>query len=667
MPRSLIHPEHHKKGKKVLPYKRRRPQRKPHPSLLSKSKHPPHLEEEILRRAILLASQRVLQVDYYRIQRKYAWKLPLTSLGELPNDPVPGLPNYPWATWLTWTLEERIFTLGWAAEWTGEKNWILLAQRDLQALASFPRYFSDPHHCTLDASWCGRILATALLDWTWLSPALTQAIRAALNRFLREANTYLTSILGQLSDPVTRPAQTAKLMSNIPLIGFLSCALVATMVDHPKKDELNNRAQELLTELARQHGNGLSEGVCYDGFILDVVSTWLRALPDREGANLIPPLRLNDLFTRTLAFGLPADPSNLAPIGDVEPQMTFHISAQAKLESLLPCPSRRAWLQAIPLSKMRTEALAFLPHASDASDQSFSTQGIYDGGYGISLRNSPKKLGLTPVLSVHNSASGHLHKDAGHLCLGSQHEWLITDPGYQQYQPGAEREFTLGPTAHNAPVIDGHGQSRILASRCFQTITETHFQGIGIDLTSAYADLPSISSVHRYVWLTPDGIVAIADKFIATAEIGVEYFWHGAPEAFWEKGQNCFSIHGLRSSLTLQAAGISLNKATVTKLNGSPGHLTLEARTPILSGLVWWIFSHDHDALPTLRQASPTSLILNQKVLLTPDAFDLSKINASQHSTQNLQATSATSLPLPRGGPFAKESEVEQSRSNTLL
>ena len=162
-------------------------------------------------------------------------------------------------------------------------------------------------------------------------------------------------------------------------------------------------------------------------------------------------------------------------------------------------------------------------------------------------------------------------------------------------------------------------------------------------------------------------MVVVADKFIATAEIGVEYFWHGAPEAFWEKGQNCFSIHGLRSSLTLQAAGISLNKATVTKLNGSLGHLTLQVRTPILSDLVWWIFSHDPDALPTFRQASPTSLILNQKVILTPDAFDLSKINASQHSTQNLQASSATSLPLPRGGPFAKESEVEQSRSNTLL
>ena len=277
MSRSLVDSERNKKAKKVLSYKSRRPQRKPQPTLISQSKHPPHLREEILRRAISLASQQVLQVDYYRIQRKYAWKLPLTSLSELPNDPVPGLPNYPWATWLTWTLEERIFTLGWAAEWTGEKNWILLAQRDLQALASFPRYFSDPHHCTLDASWCGRILATALLDWTWLSPALTQEIRTALNRFLQEANTYLTSMLGQLSDPVTRPAQTAKLMSNIPLIGFLTCALVATMVDHPKKDELNNRAQELLTELARRHANGLSDGGCYPHDIFALVFDTIRS------------------------------------------------------------------------------------------------------------------------------------------------------------------------------------------------------------------------------------------------------------------------------------------------------------------------------------------------------------------------------------------------------
>ncbi len=43
--------------------------------------------------------------------------------------------------------------------------------------------------------------------------------------------------------------------------------------------------------------------------------------------------------------------------------------------------------------------------------------------------------------------------------IGRRGRWILSDPGYQQYMPGAEREFTIGPAAHNYPVIDGINQT----------------------------------------------------------------------------------------------------------------------------------------------------------------------------------------------------------------
>jgi hypothetical protein len=95
------------------------------------------LEAELRRRAQEELHKRRLLVDYYRIGRKIAYPLPVLSLS-IPNVPVPGIKGYPWSIWLLWTLEERVASLGWTAEWLGDRESHRAATADLGALTQWP-------------------------------------------------------------------------------------------------------------------------------------------------------------------------------------------------------------------------------------------------------------------------------------------------------------------------------------------------------------------------------------------------------------------------------------------------------------------------------------------------------------------------------------------------
>ena len=74
------------------------------------------IESEIRLRADRYLTQKVLAVDYYRIGRRLAFPLGFERIPK-PELPVPGIPDYPWEIWMAWEIEERLNSLGWAAQW----------------------------------------------------------------------------------------------------------------------------------------------------------------------------------------------------------------------------------------------------------------------------------------------------------------------------------------------------------------------------------------------------------------------------------------------------------------------------------------------------------------------------------------------------------------------
>src|SRR5690606_28663080 len=77
-----------------------------------------------------------LVVDYYRIGYRLSWPLPLDRRPDGFPAEVPGIPRYPWTTWVGWQLEER-----WAALDNAGEHGLLI--RELEALAGWTDFVAD--------------------------------------------------------------------------------------------------------------------------------------------------------------------------------------------------------------------------------------------------------------------------------------------------------------------------------------------------------------------------------------------------------------------------------------------------------------------------------------------------------------------------------------------
>lgn len=188
---------------------------------------------------------------------------------------------------------------------------------------------------------------------------------------------------------------------------------------------------------------------------------------------------------------------------------------------------------------------------------------------------------------------GHIHRDNGSVVIGTQGRWLITDPGYQQYLKTAERSFTIGHTAHNAPVIDGQAQIRPLAARDIQVVPDgPECWRADIDLTSCYPEELKLRSAGRTVWLLGREVVVVADQIIPPQR-SVRYSWHGHPEAAWwaEGGRAGLYLSGVQ--LLIASPQLTLTGQNIDRLPGSRGHMTLTAEIVAGDSVVWWVFATD--------------------------------------------------------------------------
>jgi hypothetical protein len=156
------------------------------------------IETELRRRAAYYLQQNYLIVDYYRIRRRLAYPLPVQSL-HLPQVPIPGIENYPWATWMTWELEERINSLGWAAQLFDDNDAREAVYIDLLNLAEWPQYQQYPAP-DLSLGHAARVLASSYRQWNWLPDNVRGAIKNALQRIVQVSGPLVEKRLGTFAD-----------------------------------------------------------------------------------------------------------------------------------------------------------------------------------------------------------------------------------------------------------------------------------------------------------------------------------------------------------------------------------------------------------------------------------------------------------------------------------
>jgi hypothetical protein len=233
--------------------------------------------------------------------------------------------------------------------------------------------------------------------------------------------------------------------------------------------------------------------------------------------------------------------------------------------------------------------------------------GIRELPNAASLRTGWDRDGVLAAVGLSRGAMGHLHADSGQLILGWQGRCWITDPGYQQYRPGDEREFTLGDDAHNAPVIGGLKQSNRAAKL---ERLETDLQDrlhVRVDLSECYRGLPTDARVKRDVWLINRGAraVVVRDSFKSLKQgAEIKTSWHGGTHFAWAFRNGWTRLSDGQRALWVGTLPGGLFPSALHRHPGSRGPLTL-THTATLSdgeGVRWWVFFCD----PTAGWDSPS-------------------------------------------------------------
>lgn len=552
---------------------------------------------ELRNRAGRFLAQSRLRVEYYRIRRSLSYPLPVRSF-HVAALPLRGFPSadYPWSIWLAWALEERIHTLGHAADATGDPAMRQAVARDLRALAGWPafRQLGKPDLCL---GHCMRTLWTAWRAWPWLGEELRRDLAAAFARAVADVLPLSTALHGGLrssAEVLDRPEPHA-LLHNIPIIGTVGAAVAARAIGHPAGAEFDRRLAILFAALLDGRRLGIHEAVAYDGYVLDFMADWLAALPEAERLPFLAHPRLGDFLAQSRLLAAPGDATAVCEIGDVEPErMPFHLSAQAKLQALRWDAERAGWLARLPPAALRSDALAVLRALAPAAGLPATSRGAHDVDYAAVLRSGDEAGDLAVAMAASASPMGHIHHDNGSVVIGSGGRWLLTDPGYQQYLGTRERDFTIGPRAHNAPLIDGHQQSAKRVERPRLDAPAAGIWRMRLDLTACYPAAAGARRIERCVWLLDRTAVVVCDSLDLQRAGGLAYHWHGHAAAAWwiaDGGASlcCDELPPLR----LSSPQVRLDEAMLDRLPGSRGQLTLSVPLAVPAGRtrIWWLFA----------------------------------------------------------------------------
>jgi hypothetical protein len=548
-------------------------------------------EAEIASRANHYLPQKYLVVDYYRIRRRVAYPLPVRSLS-VPAIPVPGISDYPWATWMLWELEERVASLGWAAEWRSETDCIQAVTRDLEAISEWPQYcqYAQPD---LSSAHAARILWCALTRWRWPGAQLRGKMRAACARHVNEVMPLSDAYFGPIrskADLLARPEPYKKL-PNIPVIGTIGAALTASAAGHPAAAELNRRVSAIFEAILALRSTGMTEALGYDGYVLDFIADWLHIQQPSARRVILDDPSFGQYLDESYMLSAPGAVPDVAELSDVEPrEMPFHFSAQAKLYDGNATPVRQWFLRQWPASRIRSDALGVLHDMPDDRQAALPAAGALNAHYAVVLRTGWRDDDLAVAISCTNSPMAHVQNDNGTLVIGTRRRWIITDPGYQQYLEGVEREFTLGPAAHNYPVVNGLTQSSkeptlvALGSEGDRLRTK-------VDISRCYPAEAGVRSIARTVWLQNRELVVVADEIETANTAAIAYHWHGHPESAWWAQDKWMLLHLPDADLWFTSPQAPLSQKQIFRHAGSRGQLTATAEISPAPRVVWWIFS----------------------------------------------------------------------------
>lgn len=408
---------------------------------------------ELKRRIKIEKEKKEIQVNYYRIFKKYTFSLPIQNGWDkdLPIK-VENIEPYPYAIWLLWTLRERWDTLFASYKLFDDEESRKILENEILCAFSWDKY----------AIGRNAYLGTA---------HFAMCVARYMKKGVFEEKTKIEVLSREFLDKHFMPwfeeysktdyDKKVLLLHNIQVILVFSDLTLAKFIHYDRLPEIEEAKDKILKAYkeTRISETPFTEMAAYDAYALDAITDYVE-LCSQEAKTKEYTDELKDVLNSLTDTTIPGRCDLLAPIGDVEEEMQFHSYCLYRLSKWL-C-DKKAKCVLLRISPIRLPSLVLFDIITDDIHTELNEN------YPITSKNAGTcviREGMNEddkmiCFSIGKWNEGHVHYDSGSFVYGYKGEIPISDPGYQQYIKGEEREFKIGKYSHNAPIINGKAQSR---------------------------------------------------------------------------------------------------------------------------------------------------------------------------------------------------------------
>ena len=439
--------------------------------------------------------------------------LPIAQPASLPQPR--GFTDYPFWTLLSRTVETRLTTLTLAYALTGEQRYAAKAKEYLLALAGWSKWH-EYDKATNNLSLPHFTIAAAIAYdelWALLTPEERATVRASILQLGLRPMSYW------FERPLDHNITT--LMNAGMVVGYLA---IGDELPHLGKFFTRPFAN-LQWYLAQRDAGETTEGLLYTAYAVNTLLTVASQIRRATGNDELwqsPFLRTTlpelYLYFRGGQGGL----ANLSDAGheDGSTPLLTHLAR----EYAHPIA---AWL--ISHYQRDSDAPLLLLDrdvpVTPLAALGLPTSKVFLPMGWAALRTGWDDDATLLAFTASGSAAGHNHFDQNSFILSVAGDWLLTDPGYQTYSPGAENVFTNATLGHNALLVNGEGQQRKGHARITDQFLTPGFDAVAGDATDAYAGALT-RWMRQILYVKPHYFLLVDEVTPAAADDTLELLFH---------------------------------------------------------------------------------------------------------------------------------------------
>ena len=478
--------------------------------------------DALISEAAVLLTQSSFSMTYYGSTTK-TFAIPFVEQHFTAAPAGFGNGNYPYWQEMGNKMKDMLQTLALAYALTGDTRYGDRAVELALSLAAWSTWTEYPsiNRTSLETGYFTTGVATV---YDLCYDRLSEAQRGTLETALEEKGLKpLFDDLSAFTDHNYYVNKAAALMTG-------SLALLGTAQEAPK---YLSRAYDFAAwYLDRRSESEGQEGLSYTSYAMDLLFAALDQLERVTGNGTLMAHAYPEALIRWVVSVSESGNGSAPPISDSYLDTCFFVTASVMREN--DVSALAGWY----LSTRQPDGVTdFAKLVYFRAPGALETPDAYTERTGIDLRAGVADAagwgylrtgwGADDLLLVtvgNNSQQGHSHYDQNSFVLSIGGEWILSDPGYQDYGTGERRDYTLA-WGHSNVTVDGKTQSIKGGGRTILELSATSYAVLSSDAAGAYTD-PGLTKAERtYLMIRSGGSAyfVLVDELASDTEHSYEW------------------------------------------------------------------------------------------------------------------------------------------------